>query len=82
MSDVEVTSDGEVAEKRCYVCKTVKPASAFYRSVTRMDGLQSCCKVCDIATSRDRVRLSRQRARDRRRQETRRQADGIPTQGK
>lgn len=33
--------------KKCCKCRELKPASEFYRNVTRKDGLQSFCKTCN-----------------------------------
>ena len=45
-------------EKRCPKCKTVKPASGFYRS--KYNGLSSYCKVCESAQRRKRYQLNRE----------------------
>lgn len=36
----------EIKEKRCSICKHVKPAKEFYKDRTSRTGLQSCCKNC------------------------------------
>lgn len=38
--------------KRCYVCKTTKPTSEFYRSGSKKDGLRSECKTCHTVLAR------------------------------
>lgn len=42
-----------VAEKECSKCKTVKPASAFYRKLINNDGLHSQCRSCVFAVSHE-----------------------------
>jgi len=34
------------AEKKCSICKDIKPAAEFYLSNTNKDGLHGWCKVC------------------------------------
>lgn len=38
--------------KRCSVCKASKPASSFYRNRSAKDGLDSRCKICSNAHTR------------------------------
>ncbi len=35
-----------IAEKKCTVCKQVKPVSEFYKDIQRGDGLYTKCKKC------------------------------------
>jgi len=43
-----------VREKFCPKCREVKPASGFYKSVHRNDGLSSYCRSCQITDAKDR----------------------------
>lgn len=42
-----------VTEKRCPRCDTVKPASAFSRSSSSVDGLQGHCRTCQSTNGRE-----------------------------
>ena len=43
-----------LTEKRCPKCDTAKPASAFYVSAKRPDGLSSYCRTCQVADAKSR----------------------------
>jgi hypothetical protein len=45
------------AQRRCYTCQEIKPASEFGRDRGRPDGLNACCKRC--RASRDARRATR-----------------------
>lgn len=45
--------------KWCHQCSTAKPFSAFYRSSTKPDGLNYCCKTCTAATRERGLELQR-----------------------
>lgn len=41
-----------VSEKRCYVCKSTKPASDFSQNTWQLDWLDSICLLCQSAKNR------------------------------
>lgn len=45
--------------KWCHQCQSSKPASAFYRSSRRPDGLNYCCKVCTAAARERHAEMQR-----------------------
>lgn len=41
--------------KKCYLCKSVKLKTEFYRDSSRKDGLANRCKPCDSAARKERI---------------------------
>ena len=53
-------------EKRCCICKEIKPYSEFYNNRSTKDGKGSECKECRRATQKESRRKSRMATRDKR----------------
>lgn len=39
-------------EKQCTRCKQVKPLSEYYNNLTKKDGRNSICKVCQMEVNK------------------------------